>query len=170
MRKTQSNSATLNCGALERIGTACARDVAQGRSACRRTTPYMHAEASPRPMDHASRSLMLVHDVGGPEPGHAALPHRPDGGNRLAPLVDGRRTSPPPSAILRPCCGPHRSLVALARKEAPPPPCARLQKPHAPSSREFPSRRRHHWCSVDELQCPLVTLATCVPEPFSTRQ
>jgi hypothetical protein len=126
VRKTQSNSATLNCGALERVGTACACDVAHGRSACRRTALYTHVEADPRPMDRAPRSLVLVHDIGGPGPGHAALPHRPDGGNRLAPLVDGRRTSPPPFVVLRPCRGPHRSLVALARKEAPPPPCACL--------------------------------------------
>jgi hypothetical protein len=45
VRKTQSNSASLNCGALECAGTACTRDVAHGRSAHRRTAPYR----TPRP-------------------------------------------------------------------------------------------------------------------------
>jgi hypothetical protein len=67
-------------------------NVVCGRSSYHRTTLYTHAEAGPHPMDHALRSLVLVRDVGGPGSGHAALPHRPDGGNRLAPLVGGCRT------------------------------------------------------------------------------
>jgi hypothetical protein len=141
VRKTQSNSATLNCGALERVGTACARDVAHGRSVCRHTAPYTHTEAGSHPMDCASCSLVLVHDVSGPGPGHATLPHRPDGGNRLAPLVDGRRTSPAPfhrtPAMPRPtpqlgCLGVQGSTPSLSIKvvgsflarvpESPPPP------------------------------------------------
>jgi hypothetical protein len=125
MRNGWSKGAKLNCVTLEHIGTPCACHVVHGRSACRRTASYTHVEASPRPMDHVLRSLERVRDVGGPGPGHAALSRRPDGGNRLAPLVGGRRTSSP----LPPYSGhaetpPRRDC--LGAQGSSPPPCAHL--------------------------------------------
>jgi hypothetical protein len=153
LRNGWSKGAKLNCVTLERVGTPSARDVVHDRSACRCTAPYTHAEASPRPMDHVLRSLVLVC---GPGPDHAVLPHRLDGWNRLAPLVGGRRTSP----LLPPYSGHAETPLrrdCLSAQGSSPPPCARLYKLSSPFHvREHRAAVVRHRCRHSELPASCV--------------
>jgi hypothetical protein len=77
------------------------RDVASGRDGRRRTTPYTHAEAGPRPEVRAPCSVVPVRDVGGSyaEPRGAcalATSRRPSAANGRPATACRRRSLPMP--------------------------------------------------------------------------
>jgi hypothetical protein len=164
LRKTQSNSATLNCGALKRIKTACARDLAHGQSARCHTTPYAQAEAGPRPVICVPRSSALVHDVGGPLARSCGA--SPSAGPRhlLAPLATRGHTSPPPPL---PMPRPHTTTRSLGTQGNTTYAFTCLQKPAASSShavRTCQSRALgRHCCRRCRTPVPLVFSSSILP-------
>jgi hypothetical protein len=88
----------------ERVGTPACATSRPVTTACRRTSPYTHAEASPRPKVCELRSLVPVGDVGGSyaEPRGAcalATPRHPSAAIGLPAAARRRRTPAMPRPI-----------------------------------------------------------------------